>query len=74
MKAGTLTLPLAAGNTVASKLRAFGSGFMCMLREIGDENAYARHLAEHGLEHSAKEWRKYSDERFSHKLKNPKCC
>ncbi len=60
--------------TALSKLKAFGSGFMCMLREIGDENAYERYLKEHDVPHSAENWRRYCDERFSNKFKKPKCC
>jgi hypothetical protein len=45
-----------------------------ILREIGDQNAYSRHLAEKGLVHSGKEWRRFSDERFRARYQRPKCC
>jgi hypothetical protein len=49
-------------------------GLLELLREIGDENAYARHLASHGTIHSPTEWRKFSDERFRAKYQRAKCC
>ena len=45
-----------------------------LLREIGDENAYQRHLRAHGREHSAAEWRKFSDGRMREKYRRGKCC
>jgi len=45
-----------------------------LLREIGDENAYARHLAAHGLVHSPGEWRRFSEERMAAKYSRAKCC
>jgi hypothetical protein len=45
-----------------------------LLREIGDENAYGRHLRCHGVAHSASEWRRFQDERMDAKYKRPKCC
>jgi hypothetical protein len=60
--------------TFLGGLKAFGSGFMCMLREIGDENGYHRWLAEMQLPHSGENWRTYCDDRFAKKMKNPKCC
>ena len=47
---------------------------MGILREIGDENAYARHLAEHGRPHSREEWRRFSEERLRAKFARAKCC
>lgn len=47
---------------------------MDLLREIGDQNAYARHLAAHGLTHSGPEWRRFSDARFRAKYAKAKCC
>jgi hypothetical protein len=55
-------------------LRAFAAGVVVLLREISDQNAYARHLAEHGSVHSAEEWRRFSDERFRMKYQQVKCC
>jgi hypothetical protein len=45
-----------------------------LLREISDQNAYARHLAAHGVVHSGAEWRRFSDERFRMKYQQVKCC
>ncbi len=55
-------------------VREFFRGLVVLLREIADENAYARHLVEHGATHSGKEWRKFSDERFRQKYQQVKCC
>jgi hypothetical protein len=54
--------------------RNIASGLFELLREIGDENAYARHLTAHGAVHSPAEWRKFSDERFRAKYQRAKCC
>ncbi len=45
-----------------------------LLREIGDENAYSRHLRIRGLQHSGKEWRLFCDERLRAKYARAKCC
>jgi len=55
-------------------LKAFARIVLGILRELGDENAYRRHLAAHGSEHSREEWRRFSEERMSAKYKRPKCC
>ncbi len=55
-------------------LRKIAAGVMELLREIGDENAYSRHLAIHDVKHSPAEWRKFSDERFRAKYQKAKCC
>ena len=58
-------------------MRAIGKffrGLLELLREIADQNAYARHLAEHGVAHSGEEWRRFSDERFRSKYQQVKCC
>jgi len=47
---------------------------MELLREIGDQNAYRRHLEAHGAKDSAEEWRRFSDERFRAKYGQAKCC
>jgi hypothetical protein len=54
--------------------RKIAAGLLELMREIGDENAYARHLAAHGVVHSPEEWRKFSDERFRDKYQRAKCC
>jgi hypothetical protein len=45
-----------------------------ILREIGDENAYARYLANRGLLPSRENWRLFSEERMGAKYRKPKCC
>ena len=45
-----------------------------LLRELADENAYQRHLAAHGRRHSAREWRRFCDERLRAKYARAKCC
>ncbi len=45
-----------------------------ILREIGDQNAYARHLKAHAATDSGEEWRRFSDARFRAKYQRPKCC
>ena len=55
-------------------MRRFLAGLLDLVREIGDQNAYARHLAAHGVAHSAVEWRRFSDERFQVKYRQGKCC
>jgi hypothetical protein len=47
---------------------------MGLLRELADENAYARHLAVHGRTHSGEEWRRFSEERLRAKYARAKCC
>jgi hypothetical protein len=55
-------------------LRRVGGLVMELLREIGDENAYRRHLVAHGVPHSGAEWRRFSEERMQAKYARPKCC
>jgi hypothetical protein len=57
-----------------SAVRRFGRLVLAMLREIGDENAYQRHLAAHGLRHSGAEWRRFSEECMRSKYARAKCC
>jgi hypothetical protein len=45
-----------------------------LLREIGDENAYQRHLSAHGIPHSAAEWRKFCDARWLEQSRRGRCC
>lgn len=54
--------------------RAFFRVILGILREIGDENAYARHLAAHGRAHSGEEWRRFSEVRLKQKYQRAKCC
>ncbi len=55
-------------------LREFRRILMGLLRELADENAYQRHLAAHGREHTAEEWRRFSEQRLTAKFIRPKCC
>jgi hypothetical protein len=57
-----------------SSLRRVGAFVLALLRELGDESAYARHLAAHGREHSRKEWQRFSEERLNARFTRPKCC
>ncbi len=47
---------------------------LAILREIGDENAYQRHLKMHNRSHSGPEWRLFCDERLRAKYARAKCC
>ncbi len=55
-------------------LQYIGRIVLGILREIADENAYARHLAHHGVTHSAAEWRRFSEHRLRAKYARAKCC
>ena len=57
-----------------SHLRRLGALVLDLLREIGDENAYRRHLLAHGRDHSGAEWRRFSEERLRAKYARAKCC
>jgi hypothetical protein len=57
-----------------SRLRAFARFVLALLRELGDETAYRRHLAAHARAHSSAEWRRFSDERLRARYVRPKCC
>jgi hypothetical protein len=55
-------------------MRRFAHLLWSLLRELADENAYARHLASHDRPHSAAEWRRFSEERLKSKYARAKCC
>ena len=57
-----------------SALRRVARLILAALREIGDENAYARHLAAHGRQPSPEEWRRFWEERLRQKYARAKCC
>lgn len=57
-----------------SAIRRFLRLIWATLREIGDENAYARHLAAHGRAASPEEWRRFWEERLRQKYTRAKCC
>ena len=56
------------------KLRQFAKLVLALLRELADENAYRRHLDQHGCEASGEEWRRFSEERLRAKYARAKCC
>ena len=56
------------------RLKQFGHFVMDLLRELGDENAYRRHLAAHNRAPSREEWKRFSDERLHARYIRPKCC
>jgi hypothetical protein len=55
-------------------MRKLGRILLAILRELADENAYRRHLAAYGVEHSGAEWRKFSEDRLRAKYMRAKCC
>jgi hypothetical protein len=55
-------------------IRRFFSYFVALARELSDESAYARHLQMTGHEHSASEWKAFSDRKHRCKYENAKCC
>ena len=55
-------------------LRMLLAQTLATLREIGDENAYARYLEFHGLRPSRENWRRFSEQRMCAKYRKPKCC
>jgi vacuolar-type H+-ATPase catalytic subunit A/Vma1 len=59
---------------VGARLREAGRLVVGLLRELGDETAYARYLAARGEAHSPARWRQFSDERLRAKYVRPKCC
>lgn len=55
-------------------MRRIGRLLLELLRELADENAYARYLAREGRPHSPDAWRKFCDRRLREKYGQPKCC
>ncbi len=55
-------------------MKRAGRLLLALLRELADESAYRRHLAAHGVPHSAEEWRRFSEERLRAKYARAKCC
>ncbi|MBL8240468.1 MAG: hypothetical protein JNM66_23810 [Bryobacterales bacterium] len=47
---------------------------LAILRELGDENAYTRHLKIHGRANSPEEYRRFQTEHFKAKYQRAKCC
>lgn len=56
------------------RLRKVGRIVWSILKELADENAYARHLAAHGCVASAEEWRRFCEHRLQAKYARAKCC
>jgi hypothetical protein len=56
------------------RLRRVAAFVGALLRELGDETAYRRHLEHCGAPDSAQEWRRFSEERFRARFTRPKCC
>ena len=57
-----------------SYLKNAGRILLALLRELADENAYARHLRAHGRAHSPEEWRRFCEHRLGAKYSRAKCC
>ena len=55
-------------------MKRLGRFILALLRELGDESAYQRHLAAHGRAHSGPEWRRFSEERLRARYARAKCC
>ena len=55
-------------------MKRLGRLILSLLRELADENAYKRYLAQHGCVHSGEEWRKFADRRLRAKYLKAKCC
>lgn len=56
---------------LATRLLRFS---LALLRELSDESAYGRYLAQSGKSHSASEWKHFIDGRHRRKYRNAKCC
>lgn len=57
-----------------NRLRELAKILVGILKEIGDENAYARHLSAKGVPPSKAEWRLFSEARMKRKYMRAKCC
>ena len=57
-----------------ARFKALCSIILGILREIGDETAYERHLASHGRIHSGAEYRRFAECRLRQKYQRAKCC
>jgi hypothetical protein len=56
------------------RVKALMRALWQLARELADENAYARHLAHSHVQHSAEEWRRFSDAKLRRKYQQGKCC
>jgi hypothetical protein len=57
-----------------SKLRQFGRILLAIVRELSDQRAYARHLAQHHCAHSGAEWRRFTEHHLRAKYQRSRCC
>jgi hypothetical protein len=57
-----------------TRLKRLARLLLAIARELGDETAYARHLAAHGRKHSREEWKRFSDEKLGARFSRPRCC
>jgi len=55
-------------------LRKIATLMLALLRELADENAYQRYLAQAGRSPSGEEWRRFSERRLMARYSRPKCC
>jgi len=56
------------------QLQKFFRLILGILRELGDESAYERHLAFHDRRHTRKEWQRFHQGRLQAKYQRAKCC
>jgi hypothetical protein len=59
---------------MSGKVKRFCGILLGILREIGDESAYRRHLQIHGRAHSGEEWRRFCEHRLRLKYQRARCC
>lgn len=55
-------------------MKRIGRLILELLRELSDENAYARFLVSEGRAPSGEAWRQFSDQRLRAKYMRAKCC
>jgi hypothetical protein len=56
------------------QLRKFFRLVLGILRELGDENAYERHLVLSDRKHTREEWQRFHLARLQAKYQRAKCC
>jgi hypothetical protein len=56
------------------RLRQIAATFIATLREIFDESAYARFLAQHGMSSCPNSYAAFLREQEGIKARRPKCC
>jgi len=55
-------------------MMGFWRTIVAILRELADENAYARYLHANGAMPSKETWQKFSENRLKAKYSRAKCC